>query len=136
MSNPDIRARIVRVARIGLAWIALTNYWVLVRICPRIVLGAARQGACQPRSSASQLAAMRDVVSAVDRAASLHPLRPFCLERALTCRWLLALHGHDARVAIGVTKRRTMVEAHAWVEIGSFSNDAARAEFTTLTHLS
>jgi hypothetical protein len=45
----------------------------------------------------------------------LLPERP-CLTQALVGRFLLAQHGLDASIQIGVTKEESDLKAHAWLE--------------------
>lgn len=115
----------------------LTAYWVILRASPGRLLGTAASAASWPAADATcgvdEL--LQATISAVDRAAELHPLRPRCLERAFACRWLLARHGQQAHVVVGVARRDGTLDAHAWVELQGRTNDAARPSFTTLTYL-
>jgi hypothetical protein len=38
-----------------------------------------------------------------------------CLPRALALQKLLALHGHESELKIGVAKSGELLEAHAWL---------------------
>ena len=53
---------------------------------------------------------------AVNRVARYGLFRPRCLVRAIGLRRLLASHGMDATVRIGVRQRDGTFDAHAWVE--------------------
>lgn len=132
-----VAARSARVLAIGAAFALMSAYWVLLRWRPRAVMGGARLIVGQPERSKQPAAnaRMREVVSAVDRAAELHPLRPRCLERALASRAMLHWRGEPATVAVGVTRVGDMLDAHAWVEVRHATLDASRPAFTTLIHL-
>lgn len=55
-------------------------------------------------------------IVAVGRANRLR-LRPAsCLHRSLTLGWLLGRHGIDSELRIGIRKRGSKLEAHAWLE--------------------
>jgi hypothetical protein len=125
-----------RGVHVAAAFVLLTYYWLVVRLWPRRVLRRVRGGraARVPGADATPRARLNAVLSAVARASDLHPLRPRCLEQALTAHAILAAWGEPAVVVIGI---RTTSEfaAHAWVEVGPLTNDAARPAFVELTHL-
>jgi hypothetical protein len=56
------------------------------------------------------------MAQAVNRVARYGLFRPRCLVRAIGLRRLLASHGMDATVCIGVRQRDGTFDAHAWVE--------------------
>ena len=132
--------RAKRLARVAAAIVLLTVYWVLLRLRPTAVLKNARAAAPlppyrQPDQSDTVSSPLTEVVSAVNRAAAVHPLRPGCLERALTGRMLLSWSGTEAHVVIGIAKRSATLDAHAWIEVGEDANDDRKAMFTRLLHL-
>jgi hypothetical protein len=126
-----------RSLHVGLAFALLTYYWVTLRIRPRAVLSSAVSSTHRTRAATAPPygSRIRQILSAVERAAQLHPLGPRCLEHALTSRALLARYGERARVVIGVHKTGDALTAHAWIEVGGYSNDASRPAFVELTHL-
>lgn len=80
----------------------------------------------QGKQAPSPLAASStsDTVSMVDLAARYSPLRPNCLVRSLTLRWLLQRQGIASELHIGVRKQGDKLEAHAWLEWqGAVLND-------------
>ena len=126
----------LRVRRVGAAWLLLTFYWIVLRVRPRTVLRTAVSSPLTRgpliRADASHI---NDILSAVERAAALHPMHPHCLEQALASRALLARSGEDVRVVIGVSKTSGALAAHAWIEVNGYTNDASRPRFVELTHL-
>lgn len=129
---PDNGTRL-RLVRILQALVLLTVYWVRVRVRPQALLRRATSPSPAPSPAAPQSPALlREITSAVDRAADLHPCRPRCLERALTIRALLVRLGADARVVIGVARPGARLDAHAWVEVGGGAIDGSRSSFTAL----
>lgn len=137
LTHRSARRVATRAWRLTAAYGLLTGYWLLLRLRPGRVLhnavagGAALQTVARQRDTASLLSEM---ISVVERAAAFHPFRPRCLERSLACRALLAAHGEDARVVVGI-RLAAGLDVHAWVEVGHHTNDAARPAFTTLMHL-
>jgi hypothetical protein len=136
---PHSVAGATRAFHVVWAFVLLSYYWIALRARPRAVLANAvpsthtRVHAAALPPSGSR---MQQIVSAVARAASLHPLGPRCFEQALASRKMLACYGETARVVLGVNKTGDTFAAHAWVEVGGYTNDAARPEFAELTHLS
>lgn len=55
---------------------------------------------------------------AVSRAARYGLTRPKCLVRAVALQRLLAAHGMDGTIRIGVRRIDGRFDAHAWVELG------------------
>lgn len=49
---------------------------------------------------------------------SLRVPRATCLTQALAAKFLLARHGHDSTVRLGVAKKSGELSAHAWLESG------------------
>lgn len=135
----DPRALAARAVAIVAGLVLLTGYHLLLRLAPRRVLARARRtpGVDRVRRYGAPRAegCLRAVLSAVDRAASLHPCRPQCLERALASQRLLRSMGVPAVLVLGVRRRGGGVEAHAWVEVESRSLDARGDGFTPLTFL-
>lgn len=133
------RALVARALAVAAGLVLLTGYHLLLRLSPRRVLARAlrTRDADRARPSGPQRAdgRVRVVLSAVDRAADVHPCRPQCLERALACRRLLRWMGVPAVLVLGVRRHGGGVEAHAWVEIESRSLDARGGDFTPLTFL-
>lgn len=133
------RALIARALAVAAGLVLLTGYHLLLRLTPRRVLGRARRtpGVDRVRVSGSRRdeGCVRAVLSAVDRAADLHPCKPQCLERALASRRLLRWMGVPAVLVLGVRRNGSGVEAHAWVDIDSRSLDARGRDFTPLTFL-
>jgi hypothetical protein len=127
-----------RAAYVGLAFALITCYWVLLRTRPQALLRDAKpsHGAEPTPPSDVTPAILTAVVSAVERAAELHPLRTHCLERALASRALLNVQGERARVVVGVSLDGRQLMAHAWVELDAQTNDASQANFVRLTRLS
>src|SRR5687768_2063435 len=95
-----------RVMRVGVGFALLTYYWVVLRTWPRSVLRRASHGTCAVGTATSRpnRARFTQILSAVERAAELHPFRPRCLEQALASRALLVRAGEPARVVIGVRR--------------------------------
>jgi hypothetical protein len=124
-----------RTARIGVAFVLLTFYWVLLRTRPAVVLRRARRGVGAALTLSTNHPLLNTLLSAVARAASLHPLRPRCLEQALTASWLLRWAGEDAQVVIGVRQVNGTMDAHAWVDAAGAVNDEMRAAFTEVVQL-
>jgi len=58
------------------------------------------------------------VVHAVDRAAALYFKRVWCLQRSVTCAYLLRRRGVPARLVLGVVP--VPFFAHAWVAVGGW----------------
>lgn len=137
MSGRPTRELGLRIVLIGGALLLLTVYWMLLRIHPRSVLR--RASAARPdRESPDQAAdasLIRAVVSAVDRAAHLHPLTPRCLERALAARALVKCRGGEARVVVGVCRKGVHLDAHAWIET-SLTSGAGPPVYTPFVQLS
>lgn len=66
--------------------------------------------------------AVREICTAVDRAATFYFKRAWCLQRSATAVFLLRLRGFGAQLAIGVQK--IPFYAHAWAELdGRVVND-------------
>ena len=134
---PSLRPPALRAVHVAAASVLLTYYWLVVRFGPRSVLRRAQRtshpGGAMPSTRA--LARHDTILSAVQRAADLHPLRPRCLEQALASRTMLRWCGDRARVVIGVSTG-AQFSAHAWVEVGDYANDASRPDFVELIHLS
>ena len=59
-----------------------------------------------------------DIARLVMAAARHGPYRASCLPTALTLQWLLARHGIDSDLRLGVRKAGERIEAHAWLERG------------------
>lgn len=123
--------------RVGVGFALLTYYWVVLRTWPRSVLRHASRGTCTVGTATSgpNRARFTQILSAVERAAELHPFRPRCLEQALASRALLVRAGDPARVVIGVRRFDDDLAAHAWVEVGGYSDDGSRPGFVELTQL-
>lgn len=132
----NLAATAARAFHVGAAWLLVTYYWIALRVRPRTVL---RGAVPSPQSSGPLVppdaSHINEILSAVERAAALHPLSPRCLEQALASRVLLARRGTDVRVVIGVAKTSEALAAHAWVEVNGYANDASRQEFVELTRL-
>lgn len=61
-----------------------------------------------------------------------------CLARSFAAHLLLARHGHQARLQIGVRKDGGSLDAHAWVELGAeplFEDEAHVGQFSRLTSI-
>lgn len=78
-------------------------------------------------SKSMDAADIESTVTAVRRASRLIP-RASCLTQAIAAKTLLARHGQESTLRLGVAKRNEDVEAHAWLEadgrvlIGQFEN--------------
>lgn len=116
----------------------LTLFCVLVRtrdvrsLESRIRAGG-RHGSPDPGVAPSRL------VGIVRRVARIHPLRPQCLEQALTAALLAERAGFSTSVHIGVRRVPNLgtreLEGHAWVVISGVTMDRAAADFTTIASL-
>ena len=124
----------MRVLWIAPALVLLTYYDCLLHFRPRTLLRRAIRST-SPAPTAAPSGRLNSIVSAVERAVSLHPLRPRCLTQALTAAAMLRWAGEQPRVVIGVTRNGTTLNAHAWVEVAGQADDASRPAFVPLTEL-
>jgi hypothetical protein len=127
---------VARVTDVCTAMVLLTYYWCVVRLRPRLVLTGGRVRNDQSGLPATGASLLYRIVSAVERASALHPLHPQCLEQALAARTMLTMRGERARVVIGVAQVHQQLAAHAWVQVGDVTNDAARPSYSELTQVS
>ena len=97
----------------ALAWLLITA--IALRAAPYDRL--ARRWLLARRPTRRDDARARAIARATHRAARLLWPRPSCLTRALACARLLARHGLDARVTIGVAPGSAFA-AHAWLTHG------------------
>jgi hypothetical protein len=125
------RRRAVRAAQVAGAYVLLTAFWIDLRLRPGRAL---RHSSSRTRRTIDppQASRIHEIVSAVERAASLHPLPLRCLEQALTARVMLQWLGEQAGVVLGVQRRDAALDAHAWVEVADMSVDAARDRFVKI----
>lgn len=96
-----------------LVWVFRIALWVLpFRVVRRLLARFARESP----ASKEERATVGRIVSAVTAASRYAPVAN-CLPQALVAKLMLARHGHDATVHIGVTRIETgRFQAHAWVE--------------------
>jgi hypothetical protein len=137
LTRRSLASLATRGARVSAAFVLVTYYWLRLRLWPRAILkGAVAAGGDDGASPIPTAEShVYQIISAVDRAADLHPLRPQCLERALACAALLRRRHDDVRVVVGVSRIGASLDAHAWVEVGRQVNDAPRSTFTRLMQL-
>jgi hypothetical protein len=124
----------MRVLWIAPALVLLTYYDCLLHFLPQTLLRRATRST-SPTPVAVSSGPLNSIVSAVERAASVHPLRPRCLPQALTAATMLRWAGEQPLVVIGVTRNGTTLDAHAWVEVGGQANDASRPAFVPLAEM-
>jgi hypothetical protein len=102
------------------AWVLLPVFAVALRLAPGPVLRGVRRAAptVRVRDIREQVACVSRVAAAVDRAAAWLPTRvTTCLPRACAAHVMLARHGVESRLRIGVVKTTGGgVNAHAWIE--------------------
>jgi hypothetical protein len=131
MDRPSAIAAQLRVA-ISAA-LLLTKYCWLVRRgrSPAELARAVARGS--PRRLSPAITSMR-VVGIVSRVAAIHPLRPACLEQALTSCHLMTSAGRTAAVRLGVARPNGTLNAHAWVDAPDIPA-SPNASFTPLGDL-
>lgn len=133
MTLNDITARDLVIA-LRAAW-SLCVFWILVRTRDvRALEARIRAGSREARPAAARIAPAR-LVGIVRRVARVHPLRPRCLEQALTAALLADRAGLSTSVRIGVRRGPSGVDAHAWVVISGVIMDPSASGFTPLLSL-
>ena len=114
---------------IAAAW-QLTRFWALVRWRPVPAVERALQPPgtphAVPRMTLPRLSAI------VSRVAAMHPLRPKCLERALTISALASRDGRRAHVCIGAARDGRAMRAHAWAVVDDTTIDPLAAHYRQL----
>jgi hypothetical protein len=121
-------ARDVAIA-LDAAW-RLAMFWVAVRIfsVDRIEkrLASPRRRRWIATVSPKRLAAI------VNRVARVHPLRPRCLERALTTSSLATSCGYRGAVCIGTARTGGQLAAHAWAVVDGAPVDSSAGQYRPL----
>lgn len=114
---------------IAAAW-HLARFWVLVR-CRSIAHLQRALGSSGRADRARQLPLPR-LTAIVSRVAAMHPLRPKCLERALTISALAGRDGRRAHVCLGARKDGGALRAHAWAVVDGTTIDPLAAHYRQL----
>ena len=71
----------------------------------------------RPESDASR-AALSQTLRGAEAFFRDWPFKASCLERSLALLWMLRRRGYPVRLKIGLSKKSSGLEAHAWLELG------------------